>query len=219
MGVLMLLMTICGLVLAVVLLVYAFWTGKNWLKSFVAGGVVAWLTGYAILLFAGSFFSVERTLALNEPKEFCGFYLDCHMHTAVTGVRKAKTVGDKTANGEFYIVKVKVFSDARQATLGLNTVDAKVVDDGNNNFQRDAEAEAQLGEQPSFDRKIAPVESFEKEIVFDLPANVKNPRLDIREGYGIDHVFEAILIGDEDSIGHKRNYFKLDGNGQVAARN
>lgn len=216
MGVLMLLMTICGLILAVVLLAYAFWKGKNWLKSFVAGGVVVWLTGYAILLFAGSFFSVERTLALNEPKEFCGFYLDCHLHTAVTGVRKAKTIGDKTANGEFYIVKVKVFSDARRATLGLNTVDAKVVDGANHNFERDTEAEAQLGEQPSFDRKISPVESFEKEIVFDLPANVKNPRLDIRQGYGIDQVFEAVLIGDEDSIGHRRSYFKLEAGSQVA---
>ena len=216
MGVLMLLMTICGLALAVVLLVYAFWTRKNWLKTFVLGGVVIWLTGYAILLFASSFFSVERNLGLNEPKEFCGFYLDCHMHMAVTNVRKTKTIGDKTANGEFYVVKVKIFSDAKRATLGLNTVDAKVVDDQNNNFQRDAEAEAGLGEQPPFDRKISPVESFEKEIVFDLPANVKNPRLDIRQGYGIDHVIETILIDDEESIGHKRSYFKLEANGQVA---
>lgn len=48
-----------------------------------------------------------------------------------------------------------------------------------------------------------------EEKVFDLPANVKNPRLDIKEGYGIDHAIEAVLIGDEDSVWHKRNYFAL----------
>lgn len=53
-------------------------------------------------------------------------------------------------------------------------------------------------------------ESFEREIVFDLPANVQNPRLDIREGCGVDRLIEAVLIGEEDSIGHKRNYFSSE---------
>jgi hypothetical protein len=150
---LLLFMTICGSVLAVVLLVYAFWTNKNWLKSFVLGGVVIWFTGYAILLFAASLFSEEKTLKLNEPKEFCGAYLDCHMHTAVTDVRKTKTLGDKTANGEFYVVKVKVFSDAKQASLGLHLIDAKVLDEQKREFPRDLEAEKELGEQPPFEKR------------------------------------------------------------------
>ena len=33
--------------------------------------------------------------------------------------------------------------------------------------------------------------------------------MQIAEGYGIDSALEAILIDDEDSIFHKRNYFKL----------
>lgn len=220
MGVVMMLMTICGLISAAVLLVFAFATGKNWLRTFVLGGVTIWLTGYVILLFIGSFFSVERTLGLGESKEYCGFYLDCHMHTAVTEVRTVNTLGDLTANGQFYIVKVKVFSNARAATLGLLTVDAHVVDDGGHAYTRDMRAEAQLPPQPEFEKKISPAESFEKEIVFDLPAEVKNPRLDISEGYGIDHAIEAVLIDDEDSIMHKRNYFQLavSGPGPVATR-
>lgn len=209
MGVLLLLMTIGGLFVAGILLIVAFWKKIDWLKTFVLGGVTVWLVFYAIIFLAGSIFSKEKTLSLNEPKEFCGFYFDCHMHAAVTDVRKTKTIGDKTANGEFYVVKVRVFSDAKRETLGLLTVDAKIIDSQKREFRRDAAAEASLGEQPPFDRRVSPAESFEKEIVFDLPENAENPRLDIREGYGIDHWIEAILVGDEDSFLHKRNYFKL----------
>lgn len=216
MGVILMVMTIGGSIVAAILLIVARVTKKTWLKHFVFGGLTTWFAAYIFLLFVGSFFSVEQTLALNEPKEFCGFYLDCHLHTAVADVRRTKTLGDKTASGEFYIVKVKVFSDAKQATLGLITVDAKVVDASKQTYARDEQAETFLGEQPPFDKQITPTETFTKEIVFDLPVNVQNPRLDIREGYGIDHAIEAVLIGDEDSIGHKRNYFKLEQQSQTA---
>ncbi|MBA2495480.1 MAG: hypothetical protein H0V31_12390 [Acidobacteria bacterium] len=215
MGVVLMLMTIGGLICAAILLVISYFTKKIWLRTFVLGGVFVWFVSYTLLLLVSSIFSEEKTLSFNQPKEFYGFYFDCHMHAAVTGVRKTKTLGDRTANGDFYIVKVKVSSDAKQATLGLITVDAHVVDDQNREFKRDKQAETQLGEQPPFDRKILPVESFEKEIVFDLSADIKNPRLDIREGYGIDHIIEAVLVGDEDSILHKRNYFKLETNEQL----
>ncbi|CAN5666808.1 hypothetical protein BH18ACI1_BH18ACI1_21390 [soil metagenome] len=215
MGVVLMLMTIGGLICAAILLVISYFTKKIWLRTFVLGGVFVWFVSYIILLLVSSIFSEEKTLSFNQSKEFCGFYFDCHMHAAVTGVRKTKTLGDRTANGDFYIVKVKVSSDAKQATLGFITVDAHVVDDQNREFKRDKQAETQLGEQPPFDRKILPVESFEKEIVFDLPTDIKNPRLDIREGYGIDHVIEAVLVGDEDSILHKRNYLKLETNEQL----
>ncbi|MDQ6786135.1 MAG: DUF4352 domain-containing protein [Acidobacteriota bacterium] len=216
MGVLLMLMTIGGVISAFILLMISIFTKKTWLRNFVFGGVFVWFVSYAILLFAASLLSKDKLLGLNEPKAFCGFYLDCHLHTTVTNVRTTKSLGDKTANGEFYIVKVKVFSDARQATLGLITVDANVFDEQNRKFARDTQAEMQLGEQPPFEKQISPVESFEKEIVFDLPSDARNPRLDIREGYGIDHAIEAVLIDDEDSILHKRNYFKLEQQSQIA---
>jgi hypothetical protein len=202
-------MTIGGLVVAATLFLISVVTKKIWLRNFVIGSVAIWFVFYFAMLFGFSFVSKEKELAINEPKQFCGFYLDCHMHTAITDVRTTKTIGNKTADGEFYIVKVKVFSDARRATLGLLTVDAHVVDADHQKYTRDMDAEAALGPQPAFDRKISPDESFEKEIVFDLPADVNNPRLDIREGYGIDHAIEAVLVDDEDSIFHKRNYFVL----------
>ena len=209
MGLLLMLMTVGGLIVAAILLAIAWLNESTWLKKFVLGGVAIWFGFYVIVLLATSFNSEERSLGLNEPKEFCGFYLDCHMHAAVTGVRRAKTIGDRKAKGEFYIVNVNVFSNAAKATLGLITVDAQAIDANGNMYTRDELAEEQLHPQLPFETHIGPEENFDKEIVFDLPVGVEQPKLDIREGYGIDHVIEAFLIGDEDSIFHKRNYFKL----------
>jgi hypothetical protein len=88
-------------------------------------------------------------------------------------------------------------------------VDAHVIDERGATYNRDIDAESQLDPQPEFEQKVGPMASFEKEIVFDLPIDVIGPRLDIRDGYGIDHVIEAVLVDDEDSIFHKRNYFAL----------
>jgi hypothetical protein len=209
MGLLLMLMSIGGIVLAMILLTVSFFTGSAWLRNFTLGSVAIWFVFYFTVLVGTSFASSEKTLAINEPKEFCGFYLDCHMHTAVTGVRTATSLGSLMAKGKFYIVTVKVFSDAKRATLGLLAVDAQIQDDFGNRYDRDLFAEAQLPPQPQFEKRISPDETVEKEIVFDLPAGVKHPLLDMREGYGIDHAIEAVLIGDEDSILHKRVYFGL----------
>lgn len=209
MGVLLMLMTIGGLITAVILLVVAWLNEFIWLKKFVVGGVAVWFAFYIAMLVGFSLASTEKTLPIGKEKEYCGFYFDCHMHTAVENVHRTKSLADLTANGEFYIVTVKVFSDARRATLGLLTVDAHVIDAGGKTYTRDIDAESQLPSQPDFEKKVSPLASFEKEIVFDLPVDVQKPRLDIREGYGIDHVIEAVLVDDEDSIFHKRNYFAL----------
>ena len=209
MGVLLLLMTIGGLIAAAILLAVAWLNESTWLKKFVIGGVAIWFVFYIAMLLGFSFASTEKTLSIGEAKEYCGFYFDCHVHTAVTNVTRTKTIGNKVAVGEFYIVNVKVFSNARRATLGLLTVDAHVKDAGGNLYTRDMDTESKLPPQPAFDQKVGPMGSFEKRIVFELPVDVENPLLDIREGYGIDHVIEAFLVDDEDSIFHKRNYFGL----------
>ena len=115
MGVLLMLMTVGGLIVAAILLGISLLTGSAWLRNFVLGCVAIWFGFYFVMLLGFSLFSTEEILAVGEAKEYCGFYLDCHMHTAVTDIRTAKYIGNRTANGEFYIVTVKVFSDAKQA--------------------------------------------------------------------------------------------------------
>jgi hypothetical protein len=161
------------------------------------------------MLLGFSLSSTERTLAMYEAKAYCGFYFDCHLHTAVYGVRMAKTIGERTASGTFQIVKVRVFTDARREPLGLLTVDAHIVDAAGKQYLRDMAAETQLPPQPDFEKRVGPGEFFDKEIVVDLPLDIQDPRLDIREGYGVDYSIESILVGDEDSILHKRIYFDV----------
>lgn len=219
MGVILLAMTIGGLIVAAILLAISYFAKLNWLKTFVLGGLTTWVLGYVILLFVGSIFSVEKTLTLNEPKEFCGFYLDCHLHTQITDLRTAKTIGDKTANGTFYIAKVKVFSDAKNPAIAFRLLEpkAEVTDEGGHIYTRIAEAENQLPSAPiQLNQDIKGAETIEKEIVFDITEPAKDLKLLITEGYGIDKVIEAILIGDEDSIGHKKNYFGLETGEQIA---
>src|SRR5437764_12421470 len=153
MGVLLMLMTIGGIWMAVRLVIISFLTGSGWLRKFTLGCVAIWFGLYLIVLVAVSLMSTEKTLALGEPKEYCGFYLDCHLHSAIADVQTVKSIGDRTAKGEFYIVKVKVSSDARRATLALHSVAANVIDNSGNKYYRDEQAEAQLPPQPEFEKQ------------------------------------------------------------------
>ena len=216
MGLLLIAMTVGGLILAAVMLAISIYTKKTWLSNFVCGGVMVWFMFYFAMLSGISAVSEEKNLGPNEPKRFCGFYLDCHMHAAVTSLRAAKSIGNKIANGEFYIVTVKVFSNAKAASLALNAVDAHVVDLEGRSYYRDYDAELSLLPQPVFATPVSPVESFKKEIVFDLPRELREPRLDIREGSRVDRLVEGMLIYDADNFFHKRTYFNLAGEPETA---
>jgi hypothetical protein len=205
-------MTIGGLVVAALLLAVSLITKKCWLTRFTLSGVAVWLVFYAVMLLGFSLTSSEKVLGAGEAKEYCGFYFDCHMHTTVTGVRTAKTIGDQTANGRFYIVIVKVFSDAKNPNIKLHLIEAKarVVLANGEKIARDEAAEASLPTAGvSLDRDITNLETIEKEIVFDVPADAANPKLLITEGYGIDKSIEHILVGDEDSLFHAQTFFEL----------
>ena len=205
-------MTIGGLFIALILLVVAFWKKLNWLKKFVFGGVAVWFVFYVAMLFGFSLLSEEKVLALNEPKEYCGFYLDCHLHTSVLDVRTAKQIGNRTAQGIFYIVKVKVSIDAKNPEIPFHLTEpkAEVYDEGGRIYTRIAEAENQLPTaQIQLNQDIKGKETIEKEIVFDITEPTDKLKLLITEGYGVDKYIEAVLVDDEDSILHKQKHFNL----------
>src|SRR5438552_18364364 len=102
MGVLLMLMTIGGLIVAGILLIASLIMKKAWLAKATVGGVAVWFVFYTIMLLGFSLTSKEKVLDQNEPKEYCGFYLDCHMHTEVTSVRTAQQIGDMQSKGSFH---------------------------------------------------------------------------------------------------------------------
>ncbi len=212
MGVLLFLMTIGGLIAAGILIAVSSFTKKAWLTKITLGGVAVWFALYVGMLSGFSFASSDKSLSLNEPKANCGFYLDCHMHTAVTGVRTAKTIGGETAKGIYYIANVKVFSDAKNPEIAFRLLEpiAEVLDTNGNTYSRVIAAEDQLPTgSVQLSEDIKGKQTIEKELVFDVSETAVDIRLLITEGYGIDKYIEAVLIDDEDSILHKKNYFEL----------
>ena len=66
----------------------------------VLGGAVP--VGYLALLLAASLTSHEKVLGLNQEKDFCGFYLDCHLSLSVVNVAKTRVL-----SGVRYVVIIK----------------------------------------------------------------------------------------------------------------
>jgi hypothetical protein len=212
----LMLLTVVAIALALAIMVIASFAKNYFLLKVLAGAVALGVLVYVILLLASSLNSHEKILALNEPKQFCGFYLDCHMHVAVTSVSKTKTIsgpgGVRAANGIFYVVTVKVFNDARRATIGLLEPQAFVTDQTGKQYERVDEAEQLLpGSTTAFDQRIGPEASFAKTLVFDLPERTTDPTLQVNEGYRIDRWLELFLVGDDDSLLHKKTKFRLEG--------
>ncbi len=168
---------------------------------------------YLGVLLTVSLTSHEQVLGHGIAKRFCGFYLDCHLAASVEEVERRPAIGSVRAAGSFYVVKVRVSSDARRATLRMGEPEVAVVDAAGHRYARSEAAERALGVQgqldASFARPVEPGGSFVRQVVFDLPAAVQDPRLLVKDVRGVDLVLEALLIGDEDSVLHRPTSFKL----------
>jgi hypothetical protein len=186
------------------------------IKPMVAIGG-AWAALYVVALTASSLTSRERVLRMNEDKAFCGFYLDCHLQVAVKNVDTARALGNGVAplraGGMFYVVTLRVSSTAVRARMHLLDPQVVVRDAQGREHHRVPAAEAALAARgapaESLTRDLGPEEEFLTTVVFDLPADAREPRLAVTEGIWADKLIELILIGDEDSFLHKRTAFEL----------
>jgi hypothetical protein len=204
---LLLLMLIGGLVIGEVLArllpQWGYPRGKAVMRS-----VMLLATGlYLGALLTVSFTSKERTLARGSDLHFCGFYFDCHMAVAVDSVTRTKTLGSASASGEFYLVSLRVSSDAIRATLQLGNPEYRMLDSAGRRFPRSPAGEQALatltGTKAGLVQKVAPGGSYHTAVVFDLPADARSPRLLVSDVGGPDFLLEGLLIGDEDSFFHK----------------
>lgn len=177
-----------------------------------AGGGVALLYGAALL--ATSLASHERLLAVGATKRFCGFYLDCHLGVAVESVATVPAVDGVRAAGTFHVVRLRVSSNAKRATLRPGRLEVVLVDLGERRLRRSSAAEAALARTrgaatAGLERALPPGGSYTVDLVFDVPDGSVAPRLLVREGIGLDRLIESVLIGDEDAILHKPTLLAL----------
>src|SRR5436190_9600793 len=206
-------LTLFAAVVVAIAFVYSWRAGKSGLTKSLAIMSVAWIGLYMVLLMGVSLSSSGKVLALDQQKHFCGFYLDCHLGVSVADVTTSKTLGNppdqKTAQGTYYIVNLRVLNEARRATLAPYDLDVRIVSD-EQVIQRSQDAEAALetagGKAIDLNQRVAPGTAYTKQVVFDVPSNVTQPKLLVTEGLWIDHLLEFFLIGDEDSFLHNHTY-------------
>lgn len=187
-------------------------------RALLAAAAVA--GAYLGALLALSLTSQEKVLAAGELKYFCE--LDCHLAYSVVNVATSKALGPAanptTANGLFYVVTVKVWFDGRTISarrakdlpLTPNPRAAAVVDGESRRFHPSPEGQRALegieGMQASLTQPLRPGESYTTQLVFDLPADSREPRLWV----GDDFAFAHLLIGHESSLFHKKVFFRLE---------
>lgn len=206
MGVLLMLATILFTGAAIAAVVFLLIYGKSSLIKYVAGVCVVWFAAYALILLGVSLSSSEEVLEQGVPKRYCGFYLDCHMATTVTGVNRQKEYKGKTANGMFMIVGIEVSSDARRAELRLLSPKFQIIGGDKKKYEPITGLSTPAG---VLEKRIGPDEGIDGEVVFDVPENLQDAKLDIWMADPVDVAIESIVIGDEDSFMHKRTYFSL----------
>jgi hypothetical protein len=184
----------------------------------LTGALIAIVIYWAAFL-TTSLTSQEQVLELNQEKRFCGFYLDCHLSASVTNVSRMKTLGPlpqpKTAAGLFYVVTVRIRSDAMRARMSFDNPEATVVDARGKQYERSVEAEAAWesaqGRAVPLAQEIEPGgHSYTKDLVFDLPQDIEQPSLLLSKGGRLERLTEMFLVGDEDSWLHKKVKFRLD---------
>ena len=188
-------------------------------RTFLGGAAILALA-YAGGVIAASAASTEQTIETGDIKWFCGFYLDCHLGMSVERTEKLAEL--PTANGvvkpagAFHVLTLRLHNSAKNPNIDmlLYRPDAKVIDALGNEYRRSAAGEAVVadGVRPGalgVETKVThtPVNAT---IVFDLPANIQQPRLQVSEGWVVDRILELGLIDDENSIFHRRSYFSID---------
>jgi hypothetical protein len=218
-GVLAFLGTSVGLLLAAITVVFLRATRRYQLAKTVLLLVPAAVVLYSGTLLAYSFTSHEQVLDRHQEKYFCE--VDCHLAYSVNNVAKTKTLGrpphQSTAQGIYYVVSMNVRFDERtisptrgNALLSPNPRTVVVVDRQGRKYGRSPEGqrawESTKGQNIPLTPSLRPGESYTTDLVFDLPADIKEPRLLMTEADWVTHW----LIGHENSLFHKKTSFRLE---------
>jgi hypothetical protein len=205
-----------GLIVALAAMVYLLATHRSRAAWRVATWTLVGVAAYFAMLLTVSVTSAAPVLGINEEQRFCA--ADCDLAFSVTNVQKADTLGDPpnqaTPQGVFYIVTVKMRSDAARVTMQFNDpISIRAGDDQGNKYGYSPEGQKALDQSPDITgtlqlpwvSSLAPGESASRDIVFDLPRDTADPVLYIIEG-GWPTRF---IIGDENSFLHKRTVIRL----------
>ena len=217
-------MAVCGLIfVAAVALVFSIVQRRAALAGAAVIAITAIGAGYLGLLLLFSFRSGDKVLAHGEEKYFCE--MDCHLAYSIAHVRETEvlenalnpgSINRVTAKGIFWLVTIQTRFDEKTISptrgnepLNPNPRIVYVLDEHGKRYLPSSEGQLLLvrSQDPGkpLSTPIRPGENYTTTIVFDLPADVKNPTLLIQD----DHPVTRLIIGHENSPFHKKIRFQL----------
>jgi len=185
-----------------------------WIAGFGATVTIA----YAGVLVADSASCRERVLVPGEKKYFCE--IDCHLAYSIEGLETTPLVGPPLtplrATGRWHVVRLRTWFDPTtissrrgDAPLDANPRVVYVQDQEGRRYEPSAsgaQALASAGRSSvPLTRPLRPGESYETLLAFDLPVDVREPRLFLGE----DDPVTFLLIGHERSLFHRKVWFQM----------
>jgi hypothetical protein len=190
-------------------------TRKYRFARFAGIAAVVIVAGYGILWLGVAAASHNKTLQAGGWKYFCE--ADCHIAYQVESTQFASTIGPEakpaTARGQFVIVRLKTWFDERtisptrgNSPLTPDPRTVQLVDDAGYRYLPLERMAAKLGgvSTPMND-PLRPGESYETNLIFDIPPGAKNPRLLISD----EDPMSRLLIDHENSPLHGKIYLTL----------
>ena len=157
----------------------------------------------AVMIGCGLLFGLLATLAaLNRHDEVAGFNQEIQYDDfafSVQAVRTARSVGDSTAQGIYYVVTLKVSNHARRVDYTFKPDSPVLVASDGKQYRVSVEAQEALDSAGGTgDRCAAPIpagSSCIKEIVFDVAPDITDPRLKVSTGGLAGDILDTIFYG------------------------
>jgi hypothetical protein len=187
----------------VIALLIAFFTHRRTLARRLGIGLVSYAGLYAILLVGFSLFSPQRVMEMHQVRcydDWCA---------AVEQVTQAPAIGSVQAHGSFYLVTVKVTSQAKR--ISQRALDAAIYLLDGSGVRYDPSSEGQLALQAAgqagqpLNSLVDAGGSFTYTAAFDLPPSASQVGLVMSHG-----AFPGnIIIGDDESFLHKPTIVRL----------
>lgn len=171
---------------------------------------LVWLTAYIAVMIAVSLLSPQRTLARGQELCFDDICL------SVVQARVVDSLGmppKRSGPVRYWLVTVRMRSAARGATQRNGALDVRLVDSNGQSYQPSTVGQRALSaeDRSAFARglpwvqQLAPDQTAQREIVFQLPSSVTAPMAEITEGAWIS----AWVVGDQNSLFAKKVHFLL----------
>lgn len=183
---------------------YLLMRGRYAQSTRVFGRLAIGLAIYFAALIAVSLLSPRKVLAMGQDRCFDDWCL------AVESATTAPDIADKAANGKYYIVTLRVSSQAKRVSQRALDASVHLEDDRGNTYEPSDSGqrayEAQHGPAKALFDRLEPGEFFNTVRVFDVPRDAGGLGLVVLHGAFLGH----LIIGDSQSFLHKRTMTLLN---------